>query len=85
MSSHNCGVSCKYSFIFKLQDHGKKTLSDWVINALQRTDDMLRLGDYSPLTIRNYLRELRWLFMYYPDTRPSQITREMYPTGEPHL
>jgi len=48
-----------------------------VINALQRTDDMLRLGDYSPLTIRNYLRELRWLFMYYPDTRPSQITREM--------
>lgn len=48
-----------------------------MINALQRTDDMLRLGDYSPLTIRNYLRELRWLFMYYPDTRPSQITREM--------
>lgn len=38
---------------------------------------MLRLGEYSELTIRNYLAELRWLFCYYPDTRPSQITREM--------
>lgn len=38
---------------------------------------MLRLGEYSELTIRNYLAELRWLFCYYPETRPSQITREM--------
>ena len=29
------------------------------------------------MTIRNYLSELRWLFGYYPDTRPSEITREM--------
>lgn len=38
---------------------------------------MLRLGEYSEMTIRNYLAELRWLFCYFPDTRPSQITREM--------
>jgi integrase/recombinase XerD len=47
------------------------------VNALERTSDFLKLGDYSPLTIRSYLSELRWLFCYYPDTRPSQITREM--------
>lgn len=44
---------------------------------MERTADMLRLGAYSEMTIRNYLAELRWLFCYYPDTRPSQITREM--------
>lgn len=47
------------------------------MNALERTSALLRMGHYSPMTIRNYLAELRWLFCYYPDTRPSQITREM--------
>lgn len=38
---------------------------------------MLVLGSYSPMTQRNYLQELRFLFTYYPDTRPSAISHEM--------
>ena len=52
-------------------------LSQYAINALQRSSDLLALGHYSPATQRNYLQELRFLFSYYPDTRPSVITREM--------
>jgi integrase/recombinase XerD len=51
-------------------------LSQFAINALQRTDDLLNLGEYSPATKRNYLQELRYLFCYYVDVRPSQITYE---------
>lgn len=29
------------------------------------------------MTARNYLSQLRWLFQYYPDIRPSQLTRPM--------
>ena len=52
-------------------------LSQYAINALQRSSDLLTLGHYSPATQRNYLQELRFLFSYYPDTRPSAITPEM--------
>jgi len=37
----------------------------------------MTLGHYSPDTARNYLSQLRWLFAYYPQVRPSQITRPM--------
>jgi site-specific recombinase XerD len=37
----------------------------------------MALGHYSELTRRHYLQELRFLFAYYADTRPSQITYEM--------
>lgn len=53
------------------------TLSQWAINALERTNDLLTLGHYSPDTARNYSAQLRWLFAYYPEVRPSQITRPM--------
>jgi len=33
-------------------------------------------GGYSPRSIGNYVRELRFIFEYYPDTRPSQITAD---------
>ena len=49
----------------------------WAVNALQRTSDLLQSGHYSPQTARNYLSQLRWLFQYYPDTKPSQLTRLM--------
>ena len=52
-------------------------MTQWAVNALERSNDLLTLGHYSPLTITNYLRELRFLFCYYPETRPSQITHEM--------
>ena len=54
----------------------KKTLSQYAINALQRTNDLLNLGEYSPATIRSYLQELRYLFTYFNDVRPSHLTYE---------
>jgi site-specific recombinase XerD len=35
------------------------------------------LGHYSPLTIRNYLSELRYLFVYYGDVDPADFTEDM--------
>ena len=43
---------------------------------MHRTGDLLNLGEYSPLTKRHYLQELRFLFTYYDEVRPSQITYE---------
>lgn len=34
------------------------------------------VGEYSPKSITNYVRELRFLFEYYPDTDPASITAE---------
>jgi integrase/recombinase XerD len=47
------------------------------LNALQRASDLMALGHYSELTRKHYLQELRFLFTYYPDIRPSQISYEM--------
>ena len=47
------------------------------MNAVQRTSDLMALGHYSDLTRRHYLQELRFLFCYYADTRPSLISYEM--------
>lgn len=44
---------------------------------MQRTSDLMALGHYSELTRKHYLQELRFLFVYYPDIRPSQISYEM--------
>jgi len=37
----------------------------------------MALGSYSADTRRSYLAELRYLFAYYPDVRPSHISDEM--------
>lgn len=52
-------------------------MSQFALNALQRTSNLLELGHYSPMTQRNYLQELRFLFSYYPDIRPSSLTDEL--------
>lgn len=44
---------------------------------MQRVSDLLALGNYSPMTRRSYLSELRYLFSYYPDIRPSELTPEL--------
>ena len=44
---------------------------------MQRTSDLFALGEYSDATKRIYLTELRYLFSYYPDTRPSLLTEKM--------
>lgn len=55
----------------------KKTVTPFAVKALQRTSDLMALGHYSDLTRRHYLQELRFLFSYYSDTRPSLISYEM--------
>jgi site-specific recombinase XerD len=44
---------------------------------LEKTSQYLSLGHYSPLTIRQYLSELRYLFVYFADTDPKEFTEEM--------
>ena len=36
----------------------------------------MTVADMSKASIRNYIRELRFIFEYYPDTLPSRITAE---------
>ena len=36
----------------------------------------MTVGGYSPRSIGNYVREMRFIFEYYPDTRPSQLTAD---------
>jgi len=44
---------------------------------LEKTSQYLSIGHYSPLTIRNYLSELRYLFVYFGDVDPKDFTEEM--------
>ncbi len=44
---------------------------------MEKTSQYLALGHYSPLTVRNYLAELRYLFVYYAEVMPSEFTEEM--------
>ncbi|MEJ7830080.1 MAG: tyrosine-type recombinase/integrase [Segetibacter sp.] len=44
---------------------------------MEKTNQYLSLGHYSPLTIRNYLGELRFLFVYYGDVNPLDFTEDM--------
>lgn len=43
---------------------------------MQRSSDIFAAGHYSTQTAKNYLTELRYLFSYYADYRPSQLTYE---------
>lgn len=36
----------------------------------------MTVGNYSAKSIRNYVREMRFIFEYYADTRPSTLTAE---------
>ena len=36
----------------------------------------MTVGGYSVRSIGNYVREMRFIFEYYPDTLPSQLTAE---------
>lgn len=36
----------------------------------------MTVGDYSPQSIRNYVRELRFIFEYYPDSDPGSISAD---------
>jgi integrase/recombinase XerD len=44
---------------------------------LEKTSQYLSLGHYSPQTVRNYLGELRFLFVYYGDVNPCEFTEAM--------
>jgi site-specific recombinase XerD len=44
---------------------------------LEKTSQYLSLGHYSPNTVRNYLSELRYLFVYHSDVPPQDFTEDM--------
>ena len=44
---------------------------------MEKTSEYLCLGYYSPHTIRNYLSELRYLFVYFAEQDPGDFTEEM--------
>lgn len=44
---------------------------------MEKASQYLVIGHYSPFTIRNYLSELRYLFVYYADVAPQNFTEEM--------
>ena len=44
---------------------------------MEKTSQYLSLGHYSPQTVRNYLGELRFLFVYYGDVNPCEFTEAM--------
>jgi site-specific recombinase XerD len=44
---------------------------------MQKTSEYLTIGRYSPHTVRNYLSELRYFFMYYADVLPLACTEDM--------
>jgi len=44
---------------------------------LEKASQYLSIGHYSPLTIRNYLSELRYLFVYFAEEEPQNFTEEM--------
>src|SRR3954470_15845127 len=44
---------------------------------MEKTNEYLFIGHYSTNTIRNYLSELRYLFIYYSEASPDDITEEM--------
>lgn len=52
-------------------------MSPLAVAALEKTSEYLSIGHYSPLTIRNYLSELRYLFVYHGDVSPGDFTEDM--------
>lgn len=52
-------------------------MSPQAVAALEKTSEYLSIGHYSPLTIRNYLSELRYLFVYHADVNPGDFTEDM--------
>ena len=44
---------------------------------MEKTNQFLSIGHYSPNTIKNYLSELRFLFVYYNDVHPEDFSENM--------
>lgn len=44
---------------------------------MEKLHQVMNVGNYSPKSILNYAREMRFIFQYYPDHSPEQITADM--------
>ena len=44
---------------------------------MEKANGYLSIGHYSPHTVRNYLAELRYLFVYYGDVDPVDLSEDM--------
>jgi site-specific recombinase XerD len=58
------------------QDVRHESLSQPALLALKKTAEVMRLGHYSAHSVQNYLRELRYIFDYFTDTKPSRISQQ---------
>jgi len=67
------------SFFIKktIRSWKKKSVSPPALEALEKANQYLSIGHYSPHTVRNYLSELRYVFVYYADVLPSEYTEDM--------
>ena len=71
-------LTCSLFFNQKtIKSWKKKSLSPQAVAALEKTNQYLAIGHYSPHTERNYLSELRYLFAYYADVNPIELTEDM--------
>jgi integrase/recombinase XerD len=77
MSFDLCVTCSLFFYNLKITRTWKKTLSPQAVAALEKANQYLSVGHYSPLTIRNYLEELRFIFVYYPDVDPLNFTEAM--------
>ena len=70
-------VICRLFQILKITESWKKkSISPQAVAALQKTSEYLSVGHYSPQTSRNYLGELRYLFVYYADVDPTDFSED---------
>ena len=53
-----------------------KKKSQYAEPALDQLRKVKHAWNYPPLSFKNYARELEFLFSYYPDKKPSQLSRE---------
>ena len=73
---NGCVPNC-LNWLSKFKHHAKKNLSEFAMNALQRTSNYFALGEYSEGTKHLYLTELRYLFSHYSEIRPSELTQKL--------
>jgi site-specific recombinase XerD len=54
----------------------KKNLSEVGHTYLLRIEQIMTVGNYSPKSIKSYIREVRFFLEYFPDQSPDSITQE---------
>jgi site-specific recombinase XerD len=54
-----------------------KKLNPLAVEQLEKLHQVMNVGNYSPKSILNYAREMRFIFQHYPAHAPHEITADM--------